>query len=50
MFRDVLAHPQVKAVIWFDVAKQTAWQIDSSSRAAASFAASLRWLAAKSRS
>ncbi|HLJ03408.1 MAG TPA: glycosyl hydrolase [Solirubrobacteraceae bacterium] len=44
MFRDLHADPQVRAVIWFDVAKQTEWQIDSSRQSAASFAAALRWL------
>ena len=49
MFRDLAKHPQVRSLVWFNVAKQADWRITSSSRAAAAFAAGLRRLSSSAR-
>jgi hypothetical protein len=44
MFRDLAGHPEVRQLIWFEVAKQTDWRVSSSKQAAAAFATGLRTL------
>lgn len=38
MFAFLRSHPEIRAVLWFDLVKQTDWRIESSGRAAAAFA------------
>jgi nucleoside-diphosphate-sugar epimerase len=45
MFRDLQAQPSVRSVVWFDANKQTDWQLDRLSPAAAAFADGLRGVA-----
>jgi cellulose synthase/poly-beta-1,6-N-acetylglucosamine synthase-like glycosyltransferase len=45
MFRDLRRQPSVHSIVWFDVPKQTNWQINRLSPDAAAFAAGLRALA-----
>ena len=45
MFRDLQQQPNVRSVVWFDVAKQTDWRINRLSPAAVAFAAGLRAVA-----
>jgi hypothetical protein len=45
MFRDLRQQPNIRSVVWFDVAKQTDWQINRLTQAAAAFATGLRALA-----
>lgn len=42
MFRDLRQLPEVKSLLWFNDAKQTAWPVESSPAAAAAFANGLR--------
>jgi beta-mannanase len=44
MFRDLRHQPNVRSLVWFDVPKQTDWQINRSDPAATAFAAGLRTL------
>jgi beta-mannanase len=44
MLADVRRHPQVVGLVWFDVAKQADWRVNSSARAVAAFASGLSGL------
>jgi cellulose synthase (UDP-forming) len=46
MFKDLADQPQVRSIVWFNLAKQTDWRIDDSPTASRAFAAGARrWLA-----
>lgn len=47
MFRDLRQQPNVRSVVWFDVAKQTDWRINRQSPAGTAFAAGLRGVLAQ---